>query len=196
MDDRVILTDCDGVLLNWSYAFSVWAESHGYFPKAEDPGLLYSLSEIYEIEKNQASELVRRFNESAAIGFLPQFRDAIYYVQKLHKEHGYIFKVISSLSTDKAAGELRTRNLKKLFGDTVFDEFIYLDTGADKHDALAKFKNKGYWFVEDKEENARLAYDYGLHGVLIEHGHNMHIKDIPVFKNWKEIYEQIVKRHG
>ena len=94
---------------------------------------------------------------------------------------------------DKAAGELRKRNLCKLFGDTVFDDYIFLDTGADKHEALAKYQDKDYYFIEDKPENALIAYDYGLKGVLVEHGHNMHITDIPVFKNWKSIYKHITK---
>ena len=28
--DKVILTDCDGVLLNWEYAFITWMKRHGY----------------------------------------------------------------------------------------------------------------------------------------------------------------------
>ena len=28
--NKVILTDCDGVLMNWEYAFNVWMQSHGY----------------------------------------------------------------------------------------------------------------------------------------------------------------------
>lgn len=193
MESKIILTDCDGVLLNWTYAFAIWVERHGLFPKAEDPGLHYSLSDIYKIDHGRAKDLVKQFNESAAIGFLPPFRDAIHYVQKLHREHGYVFRVISSLSRDRAAGELRTRNLKKVFGDTVFDELVYLGTGEDKHEALEVYEGKGYYFIEDKEENARLAYDYGLRGVLLEHGHNMHVTDIPKYKNWKEFYEEITK---
>ena len=28
--DKVILTDCDGVLLNWEYAFHCWMDAHGF----------------------------------------------------------------------------------------------------------------------------------------------------------------------
>ena len=27
---KIILTDCDGVLLNWEWAFCIWMEQHGY----------------------------------------------------------------------------------------------------------------------------------------------------------------------
>ena len=30
MKDSVILVDCDGVLLNWEYAFDVWMQQHGF----------------------------------------------------------------------------------------------------------------------------------------------------------------------
>ena len=28
--DKIILTDCDGVLLDWEEGFSVWMELHGH----------------------------------------------------------------------------------------------------------------------------------------------------------------------
>ena len=30
MSDKVILTDCDGVLLDWEYAFGQWMKRHNY----------------------------------------------------------------------------------------------------------------------------------------------------------------------
>ena len=193
MHNKLILTDCDGVLLNWEYAFHTWIEQKGYERKVSDIGLLYDLTHQYDVTKNEMKALIRQFNESAAIGFLPPLRDAIYYVKKLHEEHGYIFHVISSMSLDPSAGKLRTQNLQKLFGDTVFDGFTYLDTGADKHEALEKYNGHGLFFVEDKIENARLAYDYGLKGVLIEHGFNMHVTDLPKFINWKHFYDHLME---
>ena len=28
--DRLILTDCDGVCLDWEWAFNVWMQEHGF----------------------------------------------------------------------------------------------------------------------------------------------------------------------
>jgi FMN phosphatase YigB (HAD superfamily) len=33
--DKLILTDVDGVLLNWEYAFNIWMKRHGYTPKED-----------------------------------------------------------------------------------------------------------------------------------------------------------------
>jgi FMN phosphatase YigB (HAD superfamily) len=186
----MILTDCDGVLLNWEYAFNVWMERKGY-TLVENHQYLYNIGERYGINKQRGKDLIRDFNESAMIGFLPPLRDSIEYVQKLHREHGYVFHVISSLSLDPSACQLRTQNLQKLFGETVFDGFTYLDTGADKDDALAKYKDKEYYWIEDKVENAEIGLNVGLKSILIEHGFNMDCKNIPRVKNWRELYDLI-----
>ena len=120
--EKVILTDADGVLFNWKYAFDVYAEKRGYVMVDKN---VYDIAECYGIEKKEAKRLVRDFNESAAIGYLPPLRDAIHYVKKIHEELGYVFHCITSLSDDENAQRLRTMNLKKLFGETVFEKFTY-----------------------------------------------------------------------
>lgn len=192
--NKLILADCDGVLLNWEYAFQCWMESHGYH-QVDSGNIHYDMSVRYSISKSEAVEKIKIFNESAAIGFLPALRDSVYYVKRLHEEHGYKFGVITSLSLDPSAGRLREMNLKKIFGESTFDFITCLDTGADKDDALECFKDSGLWWIEDKMANAQAGLNVGLKPILIEHGFNM--KDnVPagMFKatNWKEIYHHIV----
>ena len=187
----VILTDVDGVLLNWEYAFNVWVQQQGYqlVDGWEDH---YDMHTRYGMLPEKKKELIKFFNESAAIGFLPPLRDAIHYVQKLHREHGYVFHVITSLSLDPSAQKLRTMNLQKLFGESVFERFVYLDTGADKDEALAEYAGTELLWVEDKPENAVEGLKQGLDSVLIEHSHNMTVQNIPLMKNWKDVYEYAV----
>jgi hypothetical protein len=167
-------------------------EEHGFALK-QGHQFEYDSGDRYGIDRDQGRKLIKMFNESAAIGFLPPLRDAMYYVKRLHEEHGYVFHCITSLSLDPAAGKLREMNLAKLFGKTAFERVICLDTGADKNDALAHYKDTGCWWVEDKPENAEVGYNLGLRSILVEHGHNMYHyhKDIPVVKNWKEIFELV-----
>ena len=75
MKTKIILTDIDGVALDWEYAFDVWMLQHG-FNKQEGSQFKYDMGTRYGIEKDQAKKLIRIFNESAAIGFLPPLRDA------------------------------------------------------------------------------------------------------------------------
>lgn len=189
---KTILVDADGVLLDWEYAFSVWMEEHGH---EKQPGyeFIYDIGDRYGISKDQGRKLIKIFNESAAIGFLPPLRDAMFYVKRLHEEHGYVFHCITSLSLDANAGKLREMNLRKLFGKTAFERIVCLATGADKNAALEPYRDSGLWWFEDKIENAIVGHDMGLNSVLIEHGHNMTFEhpNIPRVKNWKEIYNLI-----
>ena len=192
MKDSVILVDADGVLLNWEYAFSIYMETHG-FSRIPGSEFDYDISKRYGIEREQSRKLVKIFNESAAIGFLPPLRDAMYYVKRLHEEYGYVFHCITSLSTDVSAGKLREMNLKKLFGDTAFEKVVCLDTGADKDEALKPYENTGCWWIEDKYTNALVGHNLGLKPLLMEHGHNMHFyhAHVPLVKNWKDVFDII-----
>jgi hypothetical protein len=190
--NKLILTDADGVILDWEWAFSVWMREKGY-TMVDSAKTSYYLHEHYkELEAKDAKKIVKQFNESAAIGFLPALRDSAYYVKRLHEEHGFQFRVITSLSLDKNAGKLREMNLRKIFGDAI-ESVICLDTGADKDDALAPYEGSGMWWIEDKPANADVGYNLGLKSILVEHGHNMtHTCNYPIVKNWKEIYQLII----
>ena len=49
------------------------------------------------------------------------------------------FYCITSMSTEPNAQKLRTANLQKAFGVTVFERFVFLDTGADKNEVLDEY---------------------------------------------------------
>jgi len=192
LSNKVILTDVDGVLLDWEYSFNAWMNKHGYevVPGKENE---YNVGKKYGLNKVDKERIVRIFNESATIRKIPPLRDAIKYVKKLHEEHGYVFRVISSLSDDQYSQHLRTKNLREMFGSTVFESYVYLDTGADKDEALAQYKDTGCYWVEDKPENADLGLKLGLESILFQHGHNKSYDGLaPTVKNWKQVYETIV----
>ena len=190
---KTIIVDCDGVVLNWEYAFDIFMEEHG-FTKVKDASVIYNIGERYGIDKAQGKKLIKIFNESAAIGYLPPLRDAVQYVTKMAEE-GWDFHCVTSLSTNKYAQKLRKMNLAKLFGKDTFSVVTCIGTGADKDEALAKFEGSDYYWVEDKPENALAGQKVGLKPILMEHGFNMDNKDFPLVKNWKEIYE-IVSSEG
>jgi hypothetical protein len=193
LSEKVILTDVDGVLLDWLFAYTQWMDKHGY-KTIEGTENEYDMNIRYGISKVEKERLVRMFNESAWIRKLPPLRDAIKYVKKLHEDHGYVFRVISSLSNDYYAQHLRTKNLIEMFGPSVFESFVYLDTGADKDEALAPYEGTGCFWIEDKPENAVLGQSLGLESIIVNHAFNedAFVGDMPRCKNWKEIYELIV----
>jgi hypothetical protein len=191
VENKIILVDADGVLLNWEWAFDIWVQEHGH-KRVEQGNRLYDIGERYNIDREQGKKLIKLFNESASIGFLPPLRDAIHYVKKLHEEHGYVFHCITSLSKNRNAQKLREMNLDKLFGRTVFEQVVCLATGADKDQALEPYRDSGLFWIEDKVENAQVGANMGLKSIIMEHGFNMNYSGpIPLVKNWAQIYDII-----
>ncbi|PHS22093.1 MAG: hypothetical protein COA84_13000 [Robiginitomaculum sp.] len=190
MKNKVIITDADGVILDWQYSFTQWMARKGLQPHRTD---LYNLALCYGIGSVDMMRYITEFNNSASVAFVPPFRDAMKYIKKLHEEHGYVFHCITSLSLDPYAGALRIQNIRNLFGTTAFEKIVCLDTGADKHEALEPYRDSGCIWVEDKPENAQLGTDMGLDSYLMAHDHNSDNipADMAVVNNWKELYERI-----
>ena len=188
MDKRIIL-DCDGVLLDWAYAFDVWMVEHGY-SKISNTNQYYEQTRRYGISQVEAVSQIKRFNESGCVGFIPAFRDSVEYVTKL-SELGWKFEVISCLDNDKYAQKLRQKNLLHLFGD-VFD---FIDCALDftvgkEQYLLDRYKGKNYYWIEDSVDHAESGKRVGLNSIVMDHPYNKEW-DGPRVKNWKDIYQII-----
>lgn len=76
-----------------------------------------------------------------------------------------------------------------MFGASVFEKYVYLDTGADKDDVLLEYKDTNCWWIEDKPENVDTGINLGLDGILVSHDHNRNYTgSAKIVTNWKEIY--------
>lgn len=191
-NEKLILTDADGVLLDWNNEFNRWAQSRGYNEVRSD---VYDMHLCYDISPIKAKKIIKQFNESAAICQLPTFRDSKFWVKRIYEELGYKFRVITSVSLCPYSIEARRMNLEYHFGDAI-ESLVCLDTGADKWDVLSKYKDTGLWGIEDKTQNALAGKHFGLKSVLIEHDHNIEASvtyDILRVKDWKQIYRLIKK---
>lgn len=188
MDKRIIL-DCDGVLLDWAYAFDVWMVEHGY-SKISNTNQYYEQTRRYGISQVEAVSQIKKFNESGCVGFIPAFRDSVEYVTKL-SQLGWKFEVISCLDKDKYAQKLRQKNLLHLFGD-VFD---FIDCALDftvgkEQYLLDRYKGKNYYWIEDSVDHAESGKRVGLNSIVMDHPYNKEW-DGPRVKNWKDIYQII-----
>jgi hypothetical protein len=187
-----ILTDADGVLLNWRDSFDYYMmKEHNIF--AEGDVRTYDQTVRYNMPFEDMQRYILQFNNSSNIGFLPPLYDSVKYVNKLY-ELGYTFVVITSLSLNPYSQELRTRNLKTIFGDAM-REIIYLDTAAEKDDILEEYSDyyPGHYWIEDKVKNAFVGAKFGFDSLLLKHPYTK-LEDttgIAVMSDWKSIYERI-----
>lgn len=187
--DKKIITDCDGVLLDWAYAFDIWMAEQG-FQRIPDTDYSFYQTIRYGLSEKEAIDCVRKFNESGAVGFLPPFRDSQEYIKKLASQ-GWRLEVISSLHLDKYAQKLREKNLLYLFGN-VFD---YIDCSLDftkgKFEVLAeRYNNKNYIWVEDSISHAESGSKVGLRSIIMDHPYNKNWTGDRV-SSWEELYNKI-----
>lgn len=194
--DKIILVDVDGVCIEWTWSFGVWMFEHG-FEIAPDGKRSYALHGRYGIRDSQVDKLVKMFNESASIGYLPAFRDAYQYIRALHYNHGYKFHAITALGTHENAQKLRELNLKKTFGDSTFEKILFVDNNSSKIPILKEYEGTGYIWVEDKSQNAEDGLTFGLKSIIMDHPYNKDCnKEIMRVNNWKEIYDHIIGENG
>lgn len=190
--NKVFVTDIDGCVLDWDYGFRTWMEFQGHTVKISDK---WNMAKCFDLPEDTIMQLIKQFNTSAAIGFLPPFRDAQYYIKLLHERYRWQFVAVTALSSDPHAQKLRIKNLNKIFGDNVFIDHYFVDTFQSKkahlQTVIDKYGEDLYW-LEDKKMNADLGSELGYAGMLMEHGHNLDYSGLCYkVKNWQEIYESI-----
>ena len=187
--NRIILTDVDGVLLEWENHFTKWMISRGY--KLKDNFVSeYNMQKRFEDHNLNIKTEIREFNKSAWMGTQPPMPESQTWVKLLHAE-GWTFIPISSQTSDIPAQELRKRRLEELFGEYAFYNFHILETGQDKDDVLAEFHGTGLWWIEDKWTNAYAGVKYGLKPLFVDHPYNREYShpDITRVNNWQDIHK-------
>lgn len=193
-DDKIIVTDADGVLLDWLGGFNDYMVSLGYSQK---PGTshMYELEVRFGIDRDTVMKCIHDFNESERISSLSAFEDSVEYVTKL-VEDGYRFVCVTSVSENPETKAYREENLRNLFGNA-FVEVICLAVGQDKQAILNEIAGgtKLYW-IEDHFKNAEAGYEAGLTSILIDNDYNSHFQTdlftrVDRVDPWKQIYEII-----
>ena len=206
--NRIILTDVDGVLLEWEHHFTKWLQLRSYFDKKgvrkypyklvddshKNLSSSYEMSKRFGVDRDVIRQEIREFNRSAWMGTQRPMLESQTWVKLLAAE-GWTFVPITSQTSDVPAQELRKKRLGELFGDHIFTNYHILGTGADKDGALADFHDTGLYWVEDKPKNALAGLSYGLKPILIDHPYNRDFDhpDIIRVNNWKQIHEILSK---
>ena len=195
--EKIILTDCDGCLVNWNKAFDQFMTGNGH-PMLPGGETVYNLADRHGITSAETQRYLREFNDSDRIASLEAFADAKEFVAKLHDD-GFKFIVVTSLSKQPSAHTYRTLNLTQIFGD-VFNEINCIEINTSKSFVLQRWANTGYFWIEDHMRQAEAGYEVGLKPVLISHPYNSHYSTdlFPKVTHetpWADIYKLIEQEY-
>ena len=189
---KIILTDVDGVLLDWCPGFEQWCAENNHPIKLPADTNQRKVYKRYGFTEAVGEQLVLDFNVSEAMKSLPPYRDSVDYVRKLAAE-GWKFVTITSQTSDAQGQMYRMENLNTVFGPDIFIKHHILETSTPKHDVLAEYKDSGLYWIEDKWDNAVVGADMGLIPLVMRDETNAMYTDnrIKHFDNWIQIYKHI-----
>jgi|AntAceMinimDraft_11_1070367.scaffolds.fasta_scaffold36923_3 FMN phosphatase YigB (HAD superfamily) len=195
---KIILTDCDGVLVNWNAGFIKYMAELGHV-ESPDGDQYYRIEDRYGVTSDVALKCITDYNHSPFIATLPAYMDSVKYVKALAEE-GFRFVVITSLSSLPDARVYRMENLKNLFGD-IFLEVICIGLGEPKDSVLKSWENSGLFWIEDHIENSEAGHKLGLKSILVQHGHNSkydtdHFPIVGPGCPWETIYNLVQNEYG
>lgn len=217
MSEKIILTDCDGVILDFESAIKGYLSMFGYPSDVVDESL-YDMGNRYGLydsgmTREEVKQLFNSFsNDDFEMSSMSSYLDAEEYLPKLNREMGYSFWAITAIGTSFDTQTGRCINLRQLFGDlfvkdpsntnissmengrVTFVEPSFTTTPTDKRSVLEKFANKypGAIWVEDAAHNADIGHELGFRTFLIKHDYNNSYNGpCTVVNNWKEIHNII-----
>lgn len=187
----MILTDVDGVLLDWFGGFKSYLLERGI--QVEDVAEPDDWSMVGWVHHDNIPSLIAEFNASPEFGRLSAYPDALKKLRSLYHD-GHPIVAITSCSDDPVTHEARRVNLEAEFGP-IFEKLICLPLMKSKVGELAAYPLAAntYW-IEDSLHGAQAGVDVGHHTILIERKYNKkHAVDPRVHRarDWNSIYSVI-----
>jgi hypothetical protein len=189
---KVILTDADGVLLNWVDGFVPWMAKKGY-PRIKH-GTEYHFEDDFGITGKELAKYIEEFNESDGVKDLGPIKEAEKYVPML-ADLGWRFHVITSMTDNMEAKSWRVDNLENLFGPHIFERYHVLGMREKKDRTLQLYTSTNFFWVEDKPSNAELGFKYGLQPILMNHDYTVNHDNPKLTRadSWKDIFMMAVE---
>lgn len=188
--EKMILTDVDETLLNWSGGFKAFASKKLNRPIRGQSGD-WDMSGWLGTTKAEAEAMVTEFNEGdflfGTLKPLPHAKAAV----KTLADKGYSFVAITSCSPSPITHALRKANLYNVFGD-VFTEVVCLALGESKLPHLKRF-GPAHW-VEDKFSNAIHGLEAGHTSYMIRAHHNLKFEAEKAPLNWVNDWREIIPK--
>lgn len=155
---KVILTDVDGVTVNWSSGLPFFLSKNNMPTDAAlemiSDESFRDMQEIFGCNEELAKILMNEYNNSSFIRYLAAYNDALVVINRLKAE--YDFVAVTALGTTSTASLNRIANLNTLF-PSAFKEVCVVGFGESKTsrylEAKAKYGDRLVCFVDDLAMN-------------------------------------------
>jgi|SRR6185437_9508186 len=196
-----IITDVDGVLLDWFNGFEKWiTEVKGVKPTHDATPSMYKLTDKYPFTSKEIVKLIEEFNSSPYFGELKPIDGSVEFLKKLLEDNT---KEVAWLSAGSVAGQeelcfdMRANNLKECFGTDITGTLLVMDTPKDAY--LEKYKEEmgdSLVFIEDSLSHAETAIKLGIRTILLGTTYNNTKNKSKLLyraESWENIYNIIDK---
>ena len=185
---KYLLTDVDGVLLDWVEGFCDFANTVLGTNVNPNDIETYDMLENFEITMQQKNTLINTFHTVS-----PKFRELSSFRRSLDvlpwfMDRGYTLIAITAVSNHPNTRDNRLANLHGVFGP-IFSDVHFTNPGEPKTEFL-KVYPQSIW-VEDSPEHAMEGLEVGHHTFLMDQPYN---EDYPCggitrVNNWIDIYK-------
>lgn len=190
---KILITDIDEVLLDWSKSFDQFARDNYGYTGVYIADSTKRLWDIVSVEKENIGKVMAEHTQLQRFGELEYHKDA-----KVLLEYKNMFdKIIAITSCGKAPHimDARNRNIKNKFPKTV-DEVIYLDFLQKKIDVIKDLVNTypdaEFYMIDDSVDDIEKAIEVGVKGFVYRAAFH-DPKDLPVVDTLTEFFQKIVK---
>lgn len=194
---KTIITDVDGVLLNWGDGFDYWLQhtkhiacTHSHTPNT------YGMGDKYDLSDGQILELIDEFNGTPYFGELSPIRDAADIIPWLVNSDDYAVGWLSCGAPTKnpmLAYNRRNANIRAVFGVGITGELLGLR--CSKIDSLKQYDPNTSVFVEDSLSHALDGANLGFETFLMDFPYNQSSTPLPLLihrvQSWSEIEEAL-----
>tara|TARA_B100001027_G_scaffold912_1_gene605 strand:- start:3165 stop:3716 length:552 start_codon:yes stop_codon:yes gene_type:complete len=181
---KILLTDIDGVVLDWQKHFNKYLDK--YYPDEElfDPTVF--------AQNERTGKIIKEFNNTAWIGFLEPWKDSVEVLTEL-KNMGWKIYGCTSMGADPYANASRKKNIENLMPD-VFTQLDIIPFMQPKGNWLSHWKGSGAVWVEDKWSNAIIGADMGIKTFLMKQSYNskQDYQGVEKVDNWRQIYNKVI----
>ncbi len=188
---KLILTDIDGVVLQWGNAFGLYVKEIGLVNPDHEIQQFYDVAELLNITEEEANKLVLQFHDSEYFKHLTPYSDAVTYLHKLARE-GYRFIAISAVGDTEHIYQSRLDNLNKYFFH-VFEDLHIVSPRTSKIPYLSKYSN-AIW-IEDSLEHAKSGVEVGHTSLFMDRGDDLRNQKaeppIITVESWQDVYNYL-----